>query len=409
MSLEPSGRSRVIPRRSHARNTITLGIAVAALAGCRGSGRRVDLKAVVVAVTRDEVTVEVTAEPGMNIGATITLGKGEGIPTGPDGVGRVVLPRARWAHYDGSEIEVSAYASGFPKGRYGSTKAKLPVAIKSLTAIGPDGIGVLALGGGSRAESVPLALEGEPSRPRGPGRGGGGDASGYWQPRERRFPVTVAAPPGAKLTLAGTSVVAAPLGLTTLELDSEEVPKNVAMESLNNAARASTAGNTAALTLTLEVAPPAAAPVRRELTWRMGTRTLPWLTATLDAVARDVRFTGVPVVDATLLRRTSGVVTHFGASGRVGQARWVALESAAFREGASCAYQGFGYRIRYEDISVRVLDTRTGQQVATTTFPSPKASCLLVASSADRGEKIYRVGEATLTAWFERGMAKNFR
>lgn len=369
-------------------------VAAALTVGCRGSGRRVDLTATVVGVTFEAVTVEVKAEPGMNVGASIALRKGEGTPVGPDGVGRVTLPRARWGGYDGSDIEVSACASGFPKGRYGSTKAKLPVPIKSLTLIGADGFGVLALGGGSRAEAIQLTARGTQSVT--------GAPPSYWQPKEAKLPVTLAVPAGSRVKLAGVSAEASPTGLTTIEVDSAEVPQHVTLESLGDGATGSAIA-APVLALSLELTSAKGAPVRRELTWQLGGSPA-WLVARLDAVPGGAKLTSVPVVDALVLRRTSGRVGHLGAGGTVGQARWVALETSTSRDGEVCPYSSFSYRIRYEDITVHVHDARTGKEVATKAFPSPKASCLIVASHGD-AVRAYHVKDETIAAWLERGMA----
>ena len=92
-------------------------------------------------------------------------------------------------------------------------------------------------------------------------------------------------------------------------------------------------------------------------------------------------------------------IVAIGASGKVGEARWIAVERSETREGGACVYQSFTLTRKFVDVTLDVYEARTGKKVTSKKFEGPYVDCPLVASNKD--SLSWRLEFAKVSEWVE--------
>jgi len=372
-------------------------LAAAALAGCKP--KPILVKGELVEVTPAAVVVRVTSEPGVKVELSNHVREGGGTLVPPSGTVDLSLPRASFRGYYGSKIDVAAGKPGFRKDRWGTSEVTLPVPIESLLWLPEAPLGAAILRGKRELGGKPLPIALARARQ----VGGKEPPVVYWGPSDATLPLVVGGPKGATLTIGSASVVVPKTGLADLDVPSAEIARNLAMDSL-----APTKGLVTSLPLVVEKDGARAASEEVLRVGSPGLRDRAWIAEAVDRMVRAPEASSAPV-EAVLWRQTDGEVVHLGAPGKLKDARFVALETATYRDGPKCAYTSFSYKIRYEDVTLRVHDAQTGKELRSAVLPSPRAECLLVATRADKGVQTYRAPEAKFRDLLTSGLAKGFR
>jgi hypothetical protein len=367
------------------------------LAACSSETLPVSLQ--IHELTPEGLTVEVVTAPGVRASQEYS-----GLASGPvsDANGRafITVPRKEWS-YDA--ISVSAYVDGSTrlKKRFGNASLTLPFPRSRLTQI-PENepLYVTYLDGAeskvSVEEGVTITSGPASAKPKKPAMF---DRLTKWAPKENAFTFFLAAPPGSKLDLGG-SVVDVANGLSKVDVPSEVLTLSVEMGSLSDKGPVELSipvtvtkdGQTRARTIVLGAAS------WHDTPW--------WLAARMDGVEKGQVFRETPVVEALLLRTSRDKVVHFGAAGRAGQARWVALAHPKPRRedshGRPCPLHS------YADLDITVLEAHAGQKVATRHFKAPDVACEGYYVKG-QSETVWEPEEKEVTAWLEAGMAKGWK
>lgn len=386
------------------RSSLSSVVALAALATTGCKPKPIPIQAELVEVSSEAIAIRVTSEPGVRVELSNHVREGGGTLVPPEGSVVLTYPRASWAGYSGSTMDVAAGKKGFGKDRWGTTRLELPVPVASLLLL-PEGKGGGALLHGVRAMgegAVWLHRFGAGSTTHHPRLGTKQAPDLYWATREASLAVVVGSPKGTKVTLGSVTRDAEPTGLTRIDLPSSDVVGAMRMESI--------AQKEQTIELPLVVVAsgtPSASTVSFHPTQRSDERA-PWLAEHVDRLAGGALAPATPV-DAVLWRTSRGEVVHVGANGFVRDARFVALETVETRAGEACRYGTFSLKTRYEDVTLHVHDTRTGAEVAKATFRSPPAACALYEVKTKDKERTYRADDTTFTGWLGKGLAKAFR
>lgn len=339
-------------------------------------------KAELVEVEPHSVVFRVTTAPGAKV--RFELGEATEVPSG--GTIDVRLPRQDWHSYLDPYVEVRAEKRGLLGAVEASARAPVPVPVSALLALPetPRAAGLVASLDKPEGDYVGL-------RPEGPG------GTLPW-PAEKPLHAVFAAPKGAKLVVAGTSLVVGANGLVEATLPASAVAGCTKMESV---ARPPTQ---IALTVSIDGA---AAP---DLEYRVdtpGSRSA-WLARYVSAALATPSLVSASPVQAVLRLDSHGTVTHHGAAGRARDARYIATETVVAKGDFDCQYTG-GKRVHsvFEEVTVTVRDIRAGVDVAKKTFAPPPGGCSdTILGNA--GDRFIRVSEASLDEWLSRGLATSF-
>jgi hypothetical protein len=356
---------------------------VCLLSAC--SNKQIDLEGKLVEITPDALVVDLKTRPGVRVDFGMTVARNGGVLVPADGTVRLSYPRTKWKFYSSDKLEIAAGKRSFGHETWGSAKVDTPALISSYLRIEKDDsglwFGALRIGA-KTAEGIPFDLNGE--------------TSGAWlDVRSKKLALVAAAPIGSEVMIGGETLEAKKPGVAQGDIPVRELALGTTLsegEKLSSKMNVIVKKGDDSAKFAIELVATSSASVEH-------LRTL--VAAELEAVEKGTNFPARPsIIEAVVVRTPEGRALQLGKAGPVGDARLIALEKATRREGEHCLYTSFSKTIRYDDIDVRIVEARTGKQLASKKFIAPYASCPQIAGSDD--SFVHQVDDEKINAWIEK-------
>lgn len=359
------------------------------LGGCRGY-KSVDFKGKIVEVRPGGIVVEVTTKPGLRVGVGTYLGKDEGKLVPDSGKVQITFPRAQWKGYDGTGVQLVGEKQNLLGREGGHADAKLPVNVKTLFERMPedDDPWFAVVGGTGKYETgagtVRLVEDDK--------------IFSSWPVEGGSVELVVATPGDAELEIGGKSMEVDATGLTTVKIPTRSLILGIDTKTLGKSPRTSVSAVVkrdkdkidGKIELTLDYH--AAGMLRSELKKLEDGKGLPD-----KGTARDM----VLVVPYNL------DIVAMGTQGKVGEAKWIAIEHDKTREGGDCVYETFTLSRKFVDVELIVYEARTGKKVASKKFEAPSVACPQFASNKD--SLIWRKDFAVVKEWVDKQLKTSFK